>query len=260
MELRGWRYTGRNLGPDFHRQIRIILDRLEDPAFLGNDTWGHPLQERLAKEIGAGSSGVIRTLMAACVSFGFLNDKPFRSYNPLRAQELITPRGQVVHRVAVLEQQAAALEKDPETKKEIAAQIKSLYEEVYCDAMRDYCIHNGDGTKLHPLGAALRALERYGTLNWWEWYLLNTFVRRDGDSQGEALLDDAMERYRAGKLRFSSVDIVENPKGHQYLPQHFDFAGLISLTQATRWQVTDSGRHQDVKAAVLGKKEDGEDE
>ena len=34
MELRGWRYTGRNLGPDFHRQIRIILDRLEDPAFL----------------------------------------------------------------------------------------------------------------------------------------------------------------------------------------------------------------------------------
>ena len=38
MELRGWRYTGRNLGPDFHRQIRIILDRLEEAVAADYNT------------------------------------------------------------------------------------------------------------------------------------------------------------------------------------------------------------------------------
>ena len=34
MDLRGWDYTGRNIGPDLHRQFRIMIDCLSDSSFV----------------------------------------------------------------------------------------------------------------------------------------------------------------------------------------------------------------------------------
>ena len=34
MELKGWDYTGRNIGPEFHRQFRMIIYYLMLPDFV----------------------------------------------------------------------------------------------------------------------------------------------------------------------------------------------------------------------------------
>ena len=33
MDLRGWDYTGRNIGPDLHRQFRIMIIRLGETEY-----------------------------------------------------------------------------------------------------------------------------------------------------------------------------------------------------------------------------------
>ena len=47
MELRGLDYTGRNIGPEFHKQFRIMVEALSDPGFVGARTWGNSLQDSL---------------------------------------------------------------------------------------------------------------------------------------------------------------------------------------------------------------------
>ena len=46
-------------------------------------------------------------------------------------------------------------------------------------------------------------------------------------------------------------NVVEKPKGHQYIPQYFEFAGLMHVIQRPEWSITDSGRHKDIKEKVL---------
>ena len=41
MDLRGWDYTGRNIGPDLHRQFRIMIDCLSDSSFTHHFYWGN---------------------------------------------------------------------------------------------------------------------------------------------------------------------------------------------------------------------------
>ena len=46
MDLRGWDYTGRNIGPDLHRQFRIMIDCLSDSSFTDHSSWGNGIQDR----------------------------------------------------------------------------------------------------------------------------------------------------------------------------------------------------------------------
>ena len=46
-------------------------------------------------------------------------------------------------------------------------------------------------------------------------------------------------------------DVVEKPKGHQYIPQYFEFAGLLHVVQRPEWSMSDSGRHKNVKDIIL---------
>ena len=71
MKLRGWDYTGRNIGPELHKQFKIMVDCLSDASFVLEQTWGNPLQEKLAKKIGVSSSGAVRTVKKMCDNFGF---------------------------------------------------------------------------------------------------------------------------------------------------------------------------------------------
>ena len=70
MDLKGWDYTGRNIGPDFHKQFRLMVDALSDPGFVGARTWGNSLQDSLAQKMGMSSSGAVRTVKRICENFG----------------------------------------------------------------------------------------------------------------------------------------------------------------------------------------------
>ena len=88
---------------------------------------------------------------------------------------------------------------------------------------------NSDGSKLHPLRATLRALNKYGRMDKWEWYLLNTCIRHDDCDVEEATLDDYITRYRNGEYDFTMRNVVEKPKGHQYTPQYLNLPGYFML-------------------------------
>lgn len=250
MELRGWGYTGRNIGPDLHRQFRIIIDCLSDPAFINHSSWGS-LQDRIAAHMNV-SSGTVRTVKSVCVNFGFLVEASFDRRIEINADNLLTERGQLVYQAAKLEQQVnGSSDYDENTKEKIFDEIKKLYEEAYCSALKNYYIKNGDNTKLHPLRATLKALEKYSKLDKWEWYLLNTYIRHDDDKQEETELDMYIKKYRDDALSFTMENVVENPKGHQYIPQYFEFAGLMHVVQHPKWSISDSERHKEIKDEVL---------
>ena len=46
-------------------------------------------------------------------------------------------------------------------------------------------------------------------------------------------------------------NVIEKPKGHQYIPQYFEFAGLLHVIQRPEWSISDSGRHTEVISEVL---------
>lgn len=252
MKLRGWDYTGRNIGPDLHRQFSIMIDCLSNPAFTNHSTWGTPIQDRLAAYMKMSSSGAVRTVKRVCVNFGFLVETSFSRRTEIDINNLLTERGQLVYQASKLEQQVnESTSYDEITKEKVAVQIKKLYEEVYCSALTHYYFKNSDNTKLHPLRATLRALEKYQRLDKWEWYLLNTCIRHDDDPVEEAELDKNINQYRDGRITFSMSNVIEKPKGHQYIPQYFEFAGLLHVIQRPEWSISDSGRHKNIKSEVL---------
>lgn len=251
MQLRGWDYTGRNIGPELHRQFKIITDCLSDPHFVGESDWGKPVQEKLAMQIAA-SSGTVRTVKKICDDFGFIAPRALEARKKIDCDGLLTDRGKLVYHAATLELQVqsnAGL--DASTKKAAIAEIKKLYEEAYCDALTTYHFTNADGSKFYPLRATLRALKKYQRLDKWEWYLLNTYVRHNDDAEEEAVLDEYINNYRAGLYSFTMQDVVEKPKGHQYTPQYFEFAGLLHVIQRPLWFICDSDRYNEIKEEVL---------
>lgn len=252
MDLRGWDYTGRNISPELHRQFLVMIDCLSDPTFTDHATWGNPIQDKLAIAMQMSSSGAVRTVKRMFNNFGFLQQASFSSRNEINNRRLLTDRGQLVYQAAKLEQQVSeSVAYDENKKKQIFAEIKKLYEEAYCEALRDFYFTNQDGSHLHPLRATLRALNKYGRLDKWEWYLLNTFIREDDDVDAENELEGYIEQYRAGNISFTMENVVEKPKGHQYTPQHFEFAGLLHVVQRPLWSIADSGKHNDIKSQVL---------
>ena len=46
-------------------------------------------------------------------------------------------------------------------------------------------------------------------------------------------------------------NVVEKPKGHQYIPQYFEYAGLVHLIQRPSWSIADNDNHKDIKEEVL---------
>ncbi len=252
MELRGWDYTGRNIGPDLHRQFMVMIDCLSDPSFTNHSTWSNPLQDRLASYMNMSSSGAVRTVKRVCANFGLIVEDSFGNRHEIDIDHLLTDRGKLVYQAAKLEKQVNESNSyDDNTKKKINSQIRKLYEEAYCNALMHYYFKYNDDRRLHPLRATVLALEQYKRLDKWEWYLLNTCIRHDNDENEVEQFNMYMEKYRTGLLSFTMENVVEKPKGHQYIPQYFEFAGLMHVIQRPEWSITDSGRHKDIKEKVL---------
>lgn len=251
MELRGWDYTGRNIGAELHKQFKTMVDCLEDTSFCNNFMWGNAIQEQLMEPMGVSSSGVVRTVKKVCENFGFFSKEFLSNHN--QNKKFLSRRGRLVYQLATLEEYTRLSDSySTEKKQKIYSEIKKLYEEVYCDALRFYYFINSDGSKFHPLRATLKALNKYGELDKWEWYLLNTFIRHDDNVLEEAEFDTHMARYRNGEYIFSMENVVEKKKGHQYIPQYFCFAGLVNVVQSPRWLISNSGCHAEVKDEILG--------
>ena len=89
--------------------------------------------------------------------------------------------------------------------------------------------YNDGGKILHPLRATLKALKKYGQLNYWEWYLLNTVIRSDDNGKEEAELDKLIKEHRSGQLRFKHGDIIENMLSHSYVLGNFEYAGFVCV-------------------------------
>ena len=252
MDLRGWEYTGRNIAPELHHQYRMMCKLLSCSTFVSHQTWGNPLQEQLAMQMGASSSGAIRTIKKMFVNFGFLDTRVINSHTELYGQPFLTKQGELLLNIAILEEQIHESEDfDEKTKENAYKQIKILYEEVYCDALAHYYIKTDDGENFCPLRATLQSLSTYQTMDKWEWYLMNTFIRHDDNESEKDELNEAILKYRKGELSFTMENFIEKPKGHQYTPQHYDFAGLVNLSQRPNWLIKNSDRHMDVKALVL---------
>lgn len=252
MDLRGWDYTGRNIGPEFHRQFRLMIYYLQISEFVKHRKWGNTLQEELVPKMGMSSAGAVRTVKKVSENLGLIRRECFSSRGDLIADKLLTDRGLLIYNAATLENQVVADPSiDEDTKQKVELQIKTLYEEAYCDALMNYYFTNSDGTHLCPLRATLKALQKYSKLDKWEWYMLNTFIRHDDNVDEEAALNESILKYREGAYTFTMKNVIEKPKGHQYTPQHFEFAGLLHVVQRPIWFMTSSNRHDDIKKKVL---------
>ena len=252
VDLRGWKYTGRNIGEELHRHFRIMIDCLSQPSFVKNHAWGSAIQDDLAKKMKMSSSGAVRTVKKICENFGFINYGAVNSKLEIDCKNILTPRGQIVYEVAILEHEINKSDLLGATAKEKAlTEVKTLYEEAYCESLMYYYFNNEDGTYLSPLRATLKALQKYERMDKWEWYLMNTFICHDDSKEEEKILDEHIHAYRKGALNLSMSNVIKNPKGHQYTPQHFEFAGLLHVTKRPEWSISDSMKHQDIKEKVL---------
>lgn len=252
MDLRGWDYTGRNIGPEFHNQYRIMVECLADPAFVNHSTWGNPIQDKLALKMKMASSGAVRTVKKLCDDFGFFAPGALTSRTEINPENFLSKKGKFVFQTATLEMQIEMSDSLSDSqKKKALAEVQNLYEEAYCDTLKKYYFSNSDGTRLCPLRATLKALKKYGTMDKWEWYLLNTIIRKDDDEIAEAELDLYINKYRRKEIEFSMQNVIEKPKGHQYIPQYFDFAGLLRVVQRPEWSISDSQKHEDIKLEIL---------
>ena len=80
---------------------------------------------------------------------------------------------------------------------------------------------------------------------------MNTFVLHDDNPAEEAAFDKVLVSYRNGDFQLTMSNVVAKPKGHQYIPQYFEYAGLVKVTQRPAWYICESDRHSDIKENVL---------
>lgn len=252
LQLRGWDYTGRNIGPELHTQYYCFVRTLSDNAFVNHRSWGTDVQEDVAKVLGVSSSGAIRTIKKMFEMLGFLAPDALSSRSEITRESLLTQLGETMFAITKLEHElnnnTSIAEND---RKAASKEIKKLYEEVYCDALRQYYYTNKDGTHLCPLRATLIALAKYGKLDKWEWYMLNTYVRHDDDTEDYKKFFSSVDEYRREQPTLSMANVIEKPKGHQYIPQYFEYAGLVQVVQRPEWIISSSSKHNDVKQVVL---------
>jgi len=251
MQLAGWDYVGRNIDESLHTQFRMIVECLSDASFVKGRVWSsRDLQEDLAQKLG-NSDGQIRTLKRVFEDLGLVKKGSLNRTNVLERSKFMSSIGEKVYYASCLEKE---LNKIPDKNKKESARnhIKGLYEEGYCIAMANYFYESPDKCmRLHPLRATLKALQKYGSMDKWEWYLLNTDIREDDNTNQENLLNQHIKEYRNGVLTFSMKDVIRKPKGHQYLPQFLQFAGLVNLQNGRYWRISDNGRRADFKSMIL---------
>lgn len=224
MYLSGWKYEGRKIADKLHEQMLEIIEILNDPNRVAGRNWP-ALQKYISVELGI-ATGQVRTIKRMMEEFGIVKKGVLNASSVPKAEEIYTKQGNTL--VELLETEKLMRENPSADNFELIKEIKSIYQLYYQKVLTSYC-YNNDGDLLHPLRATLKALRKYGHLNYWEWYLMNTVIRNDDDVNEEAEYDRFITEYRTGKLRFKDTDIIENQLSHSYVLGNFEYAGLVCV-------------------------------
>ena len=174
----------------------------------------------MAEELGT-KPGQIRTIKRMMEEFGILKKGVLKSSEIPDREQIYTEDGRLLLELLEMEQ---------------------LMSQCLTEAHRQQMGVLQEKGMLHPLKATLKALEEYEYLDYWEWYLLNTVIRRDDDVGQEEELGRLIEEYRAGKLSFGAGAIVENKLSHIYVPGNFAYGGFL----------LEEGNHLDLRLTLNG--------
>lgn len=224
MNLSGWKYEGRKISDKLHEQMLDIMAVLNDEEQAAGKNWP-ALQKDISSRLGI-ATGQVRTIKRMMEEFGILKKGVLNANKVPNAKEIYAENGRTL--VELLETEKLMRENQTAGNAELMKEIKSIYRLYYQQMLVDYS-YKGNGKVLHPLRATLKALKKYGQLNYWEWYLLNTVICSDDNAKEEAELDKLITAYRSGALKFKSGDVIENMLSHSYVLGNFEYAGFVCV-------------------------------
>lgn len=224
MYLNGWKYEGRKIADKLHEQMLEIIEILNDPARVSGRTWT-PLQKYISNELGV-APGQVRTIKRMMEGFGIVKKGILNATTVPSSEIIYTEQGHTL--VELLATEKIMRDNPSSDNVELIKEIKSIYQLYYQKVLTSY-YYNDSENILHPLRATLKALNKFGSLNYWEWYLLNTIIRIDDNETQEAELERLINEYRSGVLRFTDSDIIENKLSHSYVLGNFEYAGLVCV-------------------------------
>lgn len=224
MKLSGWKYEGRKISDKLHEQMLGIMEILNDEKQVAGKNWP-ALQKDISSRLGI-ATGQVRTIKRMMEEFGILKKGALNANKVPNAKEIYAENGRTL--VELLETEKLMRENYAAGNAELMKEIKSIYKLYYQQVLVNY-FYNDGGKILHPLRATLKALKKYGQLNYWEWYLLNTVIRSDDNGKEEAELDKLIKEHRSGQLRFKHGDIIENMLSHSYVLGNFEYAGFVCV-------------------------------
>lgn len=224
MQLKGWKYEGRKIADKLHEQILSIVEILNDSSRVGNKNWPE-LQKYIAGELCI-TTGQVRTIKRMMEELDIIKKGVLNAYSIPNAAVLYTDNGKTFVELMVTEKlMKQRLNTDD---LEAVKEIRNIYRLYYQKVLAAYT-YNQNGRTLHPLRATLKAVKKFGYLNFWEWYLLNTIIQTDDNEEEEAKLEKSITAYREGKINFRGTDITENRLSHVYVLGNYVYAGLVCV-------------------------------
>lgn len=224
MQLSGWKYEGRKISDKLHEQMLVIVDVLNDPSKVRNKNWPE-LQKYIAGELGI-TTGQVRTIKRMMEELDIIKRRVLNARSIPDAAEIYTDNGKTF--VELMAAEKLMKQKLNADNRETVQEIRKIYRLYYQKVLSAYT-YNQNGLVLHPLRATLKAVRKFGCLNYWEWYLLNTIIQSDDNETEESELERNITLYREGKLKFRETDICENQLSHSYVLGNYVYAGLICV-------------------------------
>jgi len=246
MKLCGWPYEGRVISEQLHKQMLKIVEIICDPMIVGSRTWPQ-LQPYIAAELGT-ATGQVRTIKRMMEELQILRRGALNA-STIPSEEALTKSGKTL--VELMETEELMISQGAYENRDSISSIQDIYKLYYQKALANYTI-NLDGHIIHPLKVTLRAIKKYGSISFWEWYLLNTLVRSDNEEDFEKFVS-AMGDIEKGKLKKSSFELVENQLSHSYILKNFAFAGLVIL-EGKKFELTvyPNPKEQEIIDAIIG--------
>ncbi|MET3728191.1 hypothetical protein ABID52_001772 [Fictibacillus halophilus] len=256
MDLKGWSNPGRNIEDKLHEQFYNMVNTLQDKHFTKHRNYLQ-IKSDLVLSLGLKSDGQLSTIKNTIEDLGLVNRGILERRNTnFSKDKLLTDLGRVLFSLIEIENEL--LKQNEKIPLQISKSIEDMYKSFYTEALINYYFTNGvrDGinSRFHPVRAILKQLRKYGTLDFFEYYLLCTHIYEDDNEQQEKQFQQAIEDYRAGNITLRKANIIEQVKGHQYLPQWIEKANFIKIKRGTRiydWQISENVVNKEIVDHIL---------
>lgn len=221
MILHGWAYKGRKISDLLHQQFYDIVKYLTDPSFVAGRDWP-VLQKEIAKELGV-EAGQIRTIKTCMEQFCILKVGSLNN-NKIPDMTIYTKDG--LEFIDMLKLEYLTKHRAKTIDNEMLEKIHQFYQFYYIKFLSQPT-DIGRNSHLNILRATLKAIKKYESLDYWEWYLLNTFITKQDDKEEENRLQDAIIKYRNHELFFTKEDIQDYQLSISYVLGNIEYTGLV---------------------------------